>query len=273
MSVIRTWYWDVSGWNWKRPWRRPRLRFGNAGDIYAADLIRDRYGMSGAIRTESPRLLLVGSIIHSARPGDVICVVGVKHEDESLAPQRGALVLGVRGPMTLERLDRADVDTSTIRFVFDPGMLARRFVPVDSASPMGRIFIPHYREHAQHVGRSLSDVRLVSIDAKPGDIIRAIHEAEVVYTSSLHGAIFAHAVGRPVVLIAPQTEEPIFKYQDHYASVGQPWRQPFADIDEALRAPAPMSAASIDLDLDAFSPPTIDELDSLGIVERNRFGR
>lgn len=267
MSAVRTLFWDGTRWLWKRPWRRPRLRVGNAGDIFTLDLVRSTYGVPGVSRPTGPRLLLVGSIAHVAQPNDIVCGIGVKHEEFPLDHLRGARILGVRGPRTLDLLERAGLDTGELRFQFDPGMLAERFVSGSAPEPSGRIFIPHYREHPMHLGRMPSGVRLVSIDARPVDLLDEIQAADVVYTSSLHGVIFAHALGRPVVLVAPQTDEPIFKYMDHFASLGLVWKQPFADIDSALRAAAPISPVDVGLDLDAFVPPTLDELRTAGVIE------
>ena len=70
MTSVRTLFWDGTRWIWKRPWRRPRLRVGNAGDLFTLSLIRSTYGLPGVSRPSGPRLLVVGSIAHALSQDD-----------------------------------------------------------------------------------------------------------------------------------------------------------------------------------------------------------
>src|SRR5690606_38420197 len=117
-------------------------------------------------------------------------------------------VVGVRGPITYDAFKATGHDVSGVRFLKDPGLLIRFLAGPEPAVPQaGRvIFIPHYRE--RHLYKSLpKGITLVDIDAEPLELARTIREANLVYASSLHGIIFAHALERPCVWVKPQTEE------------------------------------------------------------------
>jgi hypothetical protein len=109
-------------------------------------------------------------------------------------------------------------------------------------------------------------VSVIDIDAQPATVARHIQRAEFVITSSLHGLIFSHALGRPAVLIAPLTAEPEFKYRDYFASVGMPWRCPPA-LDEVMRSWKPVTPHEVRYELDDFALPSLERLRSLGIAD------
>ena len=107
---------------------------------------------------------------------------------------------------------------------------------------------------------------LVDIDAHPLDVFRKIEEAELVYSSSLHGIIFAHALNRPCVFVKPQTEEPILKYKDYYASINQDYVEPLDSIYDVNYKSSPMSPLSLDYRKEDFVFPSIKSLIELGIA-------
>lgn len=55
------------------------------------------------------------------------------------------------------------------------------------------------------------------------EMARTLAEVDYLVTSSLHGMIFAHALGTPVTLMgAVEAGEPTFKYDDYTAGIGIP---------------------------------------------------
>ncbi len=243
MSVVRTYYWDPRPSRLPRAvqrWRgRPTFIVGNAGDLFNRDLISWSYPEVRAENTDvGRRLLLVGSIAHQAGPGDLVNGVGCKFSDMPAAPVTGAPRLrGLRGPMSLEALRRSGHNVSAVEFLGDPGLLIGRVFPEAleiQAEPGREIFIPHFRERSQF-DRVVRHAEVVDIDAEPRDVALAIAGAEVVHTSSLHGLIWAHALGRAASLIAPRTAESEFKYRDYFASTGTPfhWHD---DVEASLVA-------------------------------------
>lgn len=266
---VRTFYWDPVVP--RRPGlfrRRTGLRVGNAGDLYNRDLITHLYGQPPVNTEDGPRLLLVGSVVHRARSGDIVCGVGTKGADLPDPASTRLDLRAVRGPLTVAALAERGFDTSTITSLADPGLYVASVYPelvAETAVERGRvIFIPHYRD--LHHFRSGRDYRLVSIDCEPADLVREILRAEFIYTSSLHGLIFAHALGRPAVLVAPVEGEPELKYQDYFASIDLPWTSP-PGIDEAVRQRRSDSPLHLVRSRQDFAFPSFEELAAAGVLD------
>lgn len=270
---LKSFFWDAAAnskpvGRWSKP-APGQWRVGNAGDVFNRDLIEYVYGatLKNLPRT-GPRLLLVGSTVHRVLPGDVVCGVGHKGSPIPPAAETAPVtILGVRGPLTVEALREAGYDVSNIQFQYDPGLLVREMYAdsVKKIKPKRNrsIFIPHYRERPDYAGRK--DVKVIDIDCTPKALVEDILKAEHVYSSSLHGVVFAHALGRPVTLVAPLTAEPELKYRDYYASVGQPWETP-GDLDSAIRSPKPTSPVEVVVSSADFHFPSAADLRERGIL-------
>ncbi|MDQ0574566.1 polysaccharide pyruvyl transferase family protein [Agromyces albus] len=264
--MIRTYYWQppvkrmVFG-------RRGGFRYGNAGDSYNVDLIGSRYpGPVENVEDGGNRLLLVGSIGHRVQPGDVLSGVGVKSSEIGQVRADGAELQGVRGPLSLEVLKRAGMRDDNVIFMADPGLLVAEVFPeLRGITPVRNrvIFIPHYRErHRYHSNRHY---RVVNIDAPAKEVARRIAEAEVVYSSSLHGLVWAHAIGRPARSVVSLAGEAAFKYNDYFASIGATFR-PARSIDEALRESLPQSPIDVSSVVKSIVLPSPSELRARGIM-------
>ena len=275
--VIRTFYWHDRVIKRPQLWlkrlanRNPDHFFvtGNAGDIFAKDLIAKQYGCESInIADEGRRLLTIGSIAHRVLPGDIVCGAGVKSADLP-APVPGARYLfqGVRGPLSHEALRRAGYDMSGIRFLLDPGLLIRYFVDSDIQPTKNRIgFIPHYRERGVYWRQPPKGISLIDIDNAPIKVAKKIMSCELVYSSSLHGLIFAHALGRPCVFVAPKTEEPLFKYEDYYASIGAPMPRPLDGIESRHLSAKPISPTELRYSMETFEFPAPAVLQEYGVM-------
>jgi hypothetical protein len=274
--AVRTFYWRDRVIGRTGMWGRRLLgrnvdrcfRVGNAGDIFNRDLIHHLYGQPAVnVAAEGRRLLCIGSIAHRILPGDVICGIGARGERIPSARESPCQVRAVRGPITAEVFAAAGHDLSGLRSQLDPGLFIRFLLPRDVEPVKGRVaFVPHYRERALYRRDLPKGVELIDIDGRPTAVGRSIQRAELVLTSSLHGLIFAHALGRPAVLVAPRTPEPLLKYEDYHASVGLTFRAP-PTLQEALRGPTPTSPSDVAYSVDDFAFPTLHELASAGIVE------
>lgn len=260
--AVRTFYWDPAARGIRRWIGRPDFRIGNAGDLLNRDLVQYLYDdRPQNVQQGGNRLLMVGSVIHKMEGGDIIVGVGSKGVPIPSPRLTGEVdIRGVRGPITHEELKKAGHDVSRITFHADPGLLVRDLYPMETSqtSVPGRvIFIPHYRDRADY--RSLTGVELIDIDCDPAQLADNIARADYVLTSSLHGLVFAHAIGRPVTLVAPLRKEPMIKYEDYMASVGLQWRSP-VDLETALRGTKPTSPADLTFDRENVTFPTSEEL-------------
>jgi pyruvyltransferase len=273
--AVRTFYWHSRVIGGARLLRQRVLRRdtshlfrkGNAGDIYNVDVIRRTYGTDAVnVSDDGRRLLLIGSTAHNVRDGDVVCGIGTKGVPIPSAADAKCLVLAVRGPITLEAFAAAGHDTGSVRSQLDPGLLIR-FDVAPRPPVSGRVgLLPHYRERTQYRGRVPKGMQLIDIDNDPVAVARKIQDVELLYTSSLHGMIFAHALGRPCVLIRPLTPEGELKYQDYMASVGLTWR-PWVPLDDARRSPSPTSPVDLEYQPADFALPTIETLRTLGVAD------
>lgn len=268
---LRTFYWDPVVPQKRSLFRRRRhvLRVGNAGDLFNRDLIDHLYGQTPVNTENAPRLLLVGSVVHRAQTGDIVCGVGTKGSELPEPSDTAPDLRAVRGPLTLAALEARGFSTSTVTSLADPGLYVASVYPEIVAKtrvvPGRVIFIPHYRDLPHY--RTNKHYEVVSIDCEPADLVREILRSEFVYTSSLHGLIFAHALGRPAMLVAPIEGEPMLKYQDYFASIDLPWSNPVV-VDEALgrrRMGSPVDVQ--DVSRARFAFPALDELRALGIAD------
>jgi pyruvyltransferase len=266
--AVRTFYWQGKRRLALR--RAYRWRHGNAGDLFNAHLLGWAYPDEPVLNIdrEGRRLLLVGSVAHRVLPGDVVCGIGGKSPDLPPVPGR-VVVRGARGPLTLRALQRAGYDTSDVRFLADPGLVIGRLhpdLPAIAAEP-GRVsFIPHFRERERY--RRGTPFHFIDIDAPPYEVARQIAGSEAVYSSSLHGLIWAHALGRPAALVTPQTGEPEFKYRDYFESIGRPFAA-VGSIDEvttgsvAGRVPAAPDLTAL---IDSIDLPVPAELRAVRVM-------
>jgi pyruvyltransferase len=263
--AIRTFYWDQSQ---KQTLRsrvrggRREFRHGNAGDMFSIDLLRWAYPDQRLrnVTDGGRRLLLIGSVAHRIANGDLVNGVGVKASGIPGPSSARVTVRGVRGPLTAEAFRQAGHDTTNVLFMGDPGLLIGRVYPevFEIGAERSRVvFIPHYRERSS-VPQS-ARYSIVDIDSPPRSVAMNIRAAEAVLTSSLHGLIWAHALGRPARLVAPMTAESLIKYEDYLLSIGLPWTHP-PTLDEALRMPIPDTLADVVAVIESISLPSVAEL-------------
>ena len=98
-------------------------------------------------------------------------------------------------------------------------------------------------------------------------VAKQIQKAECVYSSSLHGIIFAHSLGRPCVFVRPMTKEPMLKYEDYFLSVGLSPPKPLDSIADADFATSPTSPPTLSVDLNQIVFPAEAELIARGIIQ------
>jgi hypothetical protein len=98
-----------------------------------------------------------------------------------------------------------------------------------------------------------NEYRIVEPTQPPMLVAREIARAPMVYSSSLHGLIVAHALGVPAVLLPTGTvshSEPSWKYDDYFSSIDEEYsftewsrltvRSSLADIEDFARSRAPI---------------------------------
>ncbi len=243
--------------------------YGNAGDIYAKELIERQYGIVAKNSNDGGnRLLCVGSVGHRALKGDILCGVGLKNEKLELTNKESIILYGLRGPLTFEAFKKAGFNVDTVKFLYDPGLLIKYFIPEELVVPTHISFIPHYRERSAFRNKLPKGMQMIDIDNYPSTVARAIKASKLVYSSSLHGIIFSHALGVPCIYVKPQTEEPEFKFIDYYESVNLPYRQPLASIHDADFKRDSDTPADVNVNESDFFFPSVEELETRKILDK-----
>jgi hypothetical protein len=276
MSTIRTYFWhDRVKSRWKLYWDRhfrgrawTDFLHGNSGDIFARDVLARFYPGATPLNTsEGPRILCIGSIGHKIATGDLICGIGCKSSDLPRMRQDAVTIHALRGPISYDIFKSSGYDVSGVRFLADPGLLIGAMVP-DHPPTKGRVvFVPHYRERQSIRGKVPSGFIVIDIDAPPLQLARQLQQAECVYASSLHGIIFAHALGRPCVFVRPATDEPLLKFDDYFLSVGINPPKPLESIADAKLSTAPVSPAVLSIDPREIVFPSAAQLEAHGIIQ------
>ncbi|MBK5940359.1 polysaccharide pyruvyl transferase family protein [Halochromatium roseum] len=250
----------------KRPWND--FRYGNAGDIFAINILNTFYpGLPVTNLTNAPRILCVGSIGHNLQPGDVACGIGCRTSELPKVQKESAYIHALRGPISLDIFRKAGYDVSTVKFLADPGLLIAKYSSERSSIAGRVIFIPHYRERDRFARNLPKGIRYVDIDNPPHLLAKAIMKAECVYSSSLHGIIFAHALGRPCVFVKPSTKEPLLKFEDYYLSMGLCFPRPLDSIFDADYLAAPTSPVELSVKSSEIVFPPFSFLANRGIIE------
>lgn len=254
-----------------------RFTTGNFGDIASAWAAKRLSGTP--TRTPlpgEPRLLAIGSVLQRAQQGDVVWGSGVKGGSDPLPNGIDLDVRAVRGPLSIEYLEQAGVSTARVKHLFDPGVLFPRLFAADLAkagSRPGDRIIPHYhddlylrRRHYEHIDS------FVSVDTTPLGMMKAIKGADRVFASSLHGVIFAEAMGIPAYWLAPVGGEDELKYYDYYYGTGRTAVKRFTSLEEAMASdPMPLPEFDIDGYLETFPHDALERLATRAVRPGQRF--
>jgi pyruvyltransferase len=242
-------------WNPRRPPRAlrhaPRIvqrtvarhehNFGDLlGPVIVAGMLR-RIGVPDD-RAPRRRLLTVGSVLHLARPGDVVWGTGRNgREPDDAHCTDGLDVRAVRGPRTRDWLIARGVHVPEV--FGDPALLLPHVRPdlveLAAGPPRGTLFVPHIDDpRSTRLGRlgrlgRRRHVRVLSPRAPVEQVLATIVTSEFVVATSLHAVIVAEAFGVPARSIV-NTSEPEWKFDDHFAGTGRPDHHRAANLDEAL---------------------------------------
>ncbi len=198
------------------------LNFGDYLSIVVVDHLLRHFGYT--LSDEVPlqtRMFAIGSVLHSARNGNVIWGSGVNGRPGQDGLNRRVQhldVRAVRGPRTREVLQRRGI---AVPEVFgDPALLLPQLFPNRFRPTAKRpwVFVPNLHD------LSLIDHTADTVVSPLGSWNRridAILEAELVLASSLHGIIVAEAFGVPARCVRLSGGESEFKYRDYYEGTGR----------------------------------------------------
>jgi len=201
----------------------------NAGDIFSRDVAEKYIGPVSAVAEQNPtgsaNLLLIGSLMPWIDSETYVCGTGML-SPESLPKMAPKEFVSVRGPLARYYLIKSGFDVPE-RYG-DTGILAGDFID-DRSKPDHRIgVILHHSERwmekklFRRKNGFKKDILFPDVTAHPLNLIKQIARCEMIFSSSLHGIIFANALNIPAAWLA-LTDRVCgkgFKYYDYYLSLG-----------------------------------------------------
>ena len=201
----------------------------NAGDIFNIDYLK--YFLNKFSHAAQPFLerqgnvMFCGSLIHAVSEDCICCGLGLIKSDTP--PNRQLKhVISVRGPLTIYHcmpmLPRKKI------LMGDPGILAGDVFSSELKNVSangGKIgVIPHYADkaHGWKIKSVEYPIQIIDIQRPPVDVLSNIKQCCHVYSSSLHGIIFAHALNVPATWVEFSNEVigDGLKFYDYYLSLG-----------------------------------------------------
>lgn len=200
-------------------------KFPNIGDKFSLLLAEKTFSHKiitcNELSLKTKNLILVGSIMHWADEYSIVCGAGFIAQHVKLK-QKPSLIVCARGPLTAEKIREQGIDCTT-RYA-DPGVLAAKIFSgkTETKHPIG--FIPHYwdlsntfTEYCRHLG-----ICILNVQDDPNVFFNQMRECEVLFSSSLHGLIFAHSFGKPALWLEVSNKVigDGFKFYDYYGSLG-----------------------------------------------------
>jgi len=222
-------------------WRpRGARNFGDELSVAIVERMLTLRGLHLDFCTPRPRRMLgIGSILMMAREGDTVWGSGVNGRNVEDEPGWRSLdVRSVRGPLTRDYLARKRPELEVPGIFGDPGLLlydlfpslrTRRTLP---AHPE-RILIPNLNDLR---GKALPDTLPIVSPLEPWPVVAEyIAQAKEIVTSSLHGLVLGHRLGKNVKLVRFTDAEPPFKYEDYALGAGLSGVQVFDSVEAALR--------------------------------------
>jgi len=208
------------------------LRIPNVGDRINPALIRALSGQQ-AVWTDDfskPHLLACGSMLPQATAMSSVWGTGAMGPLVVGAP-KAENIHALRGPLTAIALRDSGVAVGDVP-LGDPAFLAPSLFGLARNMRGTRIGVAaHYRDRfhpiVQRLLQSEESVDL-NVHAEPREFIRAMTECRAVISSSLHGLIFAEAIGIPNLWIklGDEIAGGSFKFTDWFATTKWPQLRP-----------------------------------------------
>jgi len=191
---------------------------GNMGDILTPWLLKQDNVVFKKVSRGSNKTLCIGSIIKFAKAGDDIWGSGVLHTNDKINPD--AVFHAVRGPLTREIILK---NGGACEEVYgDPALLLPRFHTPKVIGKEGMCIVPHYVDYEDAIDSNIGIDVINILNADPIEVVDDIVRHDIVFSSSLHGLIVAHAYNIPAVWLklSDKLVGDDIKFRDHYAALG-----------------------------------------------------
>ena len=201
----------------------------NAGDLFSRDVAERHIGPVSARATGEPfgslNLMLIGSLMLWCDRDTVVCGSGMI-SPEIRPAELPRKIISVRGPRT--RAELLKLGVSVPEHYGDAGVLAAEFATPGISQTHAYGVVLHHadKDCNRYVGRgwlrSRDDTLYIDIGQKPVAVFDQIQRCGIIFSSSLHGLIFAHALGKKAVWVkcSDRLVGGAFKFEDYFLSIG-----------------------------------------------------
>lgn len=209
------------------------LRIPNIGDMASPHIVNSlsKHPAQLCRTLEEPHLFCIGSILGGGGNMTITWGTGVMDPGSDLSRLQASNIYSVRGKLTHAELSRAGVPVADVP-LGDPGYLVPELFPgqLDRRYRLG--FIPHYVDRLHPLFQRLSredDVLDINVHTPVEHFFRALRSCDAVVSSSLHGLIFAEAMGIPNLWIklSDRAVRTGFKFRDWFSLAQTPQAEPY----------------------------------------------
>ena len=210
---------------------KPTANTGNLGDIFGYLLVErlgkttmERIGIPERDSIDGQTVILVGSILNHIRPNQNALVYGPGFITSDDNPNRlkGNRIAGVRGKLSKKKIEDAFPGTK-VRVCSDPGLLMKTVMaPSFEASKQLKVgAIVHSVDRELYLKSSFNHIPIIEHYKGLDRFLSDIQSYSHVISTSLHGMIFCHSLGIPVlpVAISNKITGGSFKFRDYLSSV------------------------------------------------------
>ncbi len=209
-------------------------RIANVGDRINLPLISALFGVQAVVAgQEDEHVLAIGSLLQRANAYSRIWGTGLLHGSLPMAEFPAANVRALRGKLSYAALRRKGFALRDIP-LGDPGFLVAEMPPgryhyLPKAHRLG--VVAHYVDRGHPwLSQILADPAVVDLNVHddPDDFLQKLAACEAVASSSLHGLVFAEALGIPNVWLklSDKVLGEDFKFHDWFSLADNPQTLP-----------------------------------------------
>jgi hypothetical protein len=210
----------------------------NVGDLVTLDLVSGLFGSEAFLAPQDDmHLLAVGSMMGCANQNSRIWGTGVIHPSVAIPEISGRHVFALRGKLSWRVMRQRGIGVADIA-LGDPAYLIKRFFraePQQRRYPFG--IVPHYvDQNNPWVQRAIANPSVLNLDVHldPQHFIERMTMCDTIVSSSLHGLIFAEALGIPNLWVefSDQVVGEGFKFRDWFSLAETPQNEPVRPTSE-----------------------------------------
>lgn len=211
--------------------------------VGTADMLALGGGLTNLQLASNPKRRLIqktAGLLYSIRPLYIWGAGFLYGNSDEQFYRRNLVFCALRGELSRQKasfITGREIDVP----LCDPGLLIGDVYPSSKKKQYALGIISHYveRDHPffDELHKSCPDSVRIDIQKKPDEVFELISQCETIASSSLHGLVFADALGIPNMHIAVsgQIAGGNFKFRDYYSAFGLkdcPW-----DINNRDRLP------------------------------------